>query len=131
MSKKMLSFMLLLAGLLCMVQLPVQAGNDPSYQHDEAKNPDGPNRCTNSNQCDGARRCSSAGWCQGVARTPPPAKSSTYCQGKPNGSGQKGPTYCWDEAKNPDGPNRCTNSNQCDGARLCSGAGWCQGTSGH
>lgn len=35
-----------------------------------------------------------------------------------------------DEARNPLGPNRCSNSNQCSGDRTCSDWGWCQGTSG-
>ena len=39
-----------------------------------------------------------------------------------------GPSYCWNEARNQRGPNRCTNNNECDGARTCSSAGWCQGT---
>jgi len=34
-----------------------------------------------------------------------------------------GPSYCWDEARNPGGANRCTNNQQCDGARTCSAAG--------
>jgi hypothetical protein len=39
-----------------------------------------------------------------------------------------GPTFCWNEANNPGGPNRCTNNSQCDGARTCSQSGYCQGT---
>ncbi|MDO9018311.1 MAG: hypothetical protein Q8S73_12195 [Deltaproteobacteria bacterium] len=109
----------LFAGLVSLALMPAaaQAGSGPSFCWDEARNPGGANRCTNSQQCDGARTCSAAGWCQGTARTPNP--------------GPKGPNYCWDEARNPGGANRCTNSQQCDGARTCSAAGWCQGTAGH
>ena len=32
---------------------------------DEDKNPLGPNRCTNSNQCKGDRKCSFSKWCIG------------------------------------------------------------------
>ncbi|WP_442941767.1 hypothetical protein [Nostoc sp.] len=39
-----------------------------------------------------------------------------------------GPSYCWNEANNPGGPNRCSNNQQCDGARTCSSSGFCQGT---
>lgn len=39
-----------------------------------------------------------------------------------------GPTYCWNEATNPLGPNKCSTNEQCDGARTCSQANFCQGT---
>ncbi|MCP3098506.1 hypothetical protein LZ198_06395 [Myxococcus sp. K15C18031901] len=84
-----------------------------NYYHDEARNPRGPNRCSNSCDCDGMRTCSSFGWCQGVARPPVSCTS---------------PQYYWNEAWNPQGPNRCNSSCQCDGRRTCSSFGWCQGT---
>jgi hypothetical protein len=39
--------------------------------------------------------------------------------------GVKGPSYSWDEATNPGGPNRCNNDYQCSGTRTCSDWGWC------
>ncbi|MFY1828732.1 hypothetical protein ACN47A_22620 [Myxococcus fulvus] len=85
-----------------------------NYYWDEARNPRGPNRCTNSCQCDGMRTCSSSGWCQGTAR---PGVSCTS------------PNYYWNEAWNPGGSNRCWSACQCDGMRTCSSSGWCQGRS--
>ncbi|WP_425334903.1 hypothetical protein [Myxococcus stipitatus] len=84
-----------------------------NYYRDEARNPRGPNRCSNSCDCDGMRTCSSSGWCQGVARPP---------------VGCTSPQYSWNEAWNPGGSNRCTSACQCDGRRTCSSSGWCQGT---
>ena len=73
----------------------IEALCDPNCTWDEAKNPEGPNQCSNSCECSGDRTCSPWGWCEGVSGCP--ARSDSSCD--------------YDEAKNPLGPNRCTSDN--------------------
>jgi hypothetical protein len=86
-----------------------------NFHHNEAKNAQGPGKCTTDCDCDGMRSCTS-GTCSGMAR--PLKLTAATCNNK---------DYHYNEAWTPAGAGKCAGDCECDGLRTCV-SGQCSGT---
>ena len=58
---------------------------EPDCGHDESKNPLGPHKCSNDNECEGFRYCSEWGWCHGQSGCDDKEdEEDTFFVGRPN-----------------------------------------------
>ncbi len=89
--------------------------NYVNYHHNEAKNAQGPSKCTSDCDCDGMRSCE-AGVCAGKAR--PVKLTAAVCNSK---------DYHYQEAWTKAGAGHCSGDCECDGLRTCT-SGQCAGT---